>query len=119
MKQRKLTCIVCPKGCQMTVSLSDKGEVTEVVGNSCKRGIAYAESECTHPTRTLTSTALCVGGGLVSIKTSSPIPKEMLFAVMEKINSTLAPCDVKIGDVIIENVLDTGADIVATSNKIK
>lgn len=117
MKERLLTCIVCPRGCQMKISLSDAGEVLEVTGNSCKRGIAYAESECTHPTRTLTSTVLCEGGGIVSVKTSCPIPKEMLFSVMEEINSVLAPRDVKIGDVIIENVLNTGADIVATSNK--
>lgn len=103
----------------MTVTLSDKGEVIEVTGNSCKRGVSYAESECTHPTRTLTSTALCEGGGLVSVKTSCPIPKEMLFAVMEEINSVLAPRDVKIGDVIIENVLGLGADVVATSCKIQ
>ena len=103
----------------MTVTLSDKGEVIEVTGNSCKRGVGYAESECTHPTRTLTSTALCEGGGLVSVKTSCPIPKEMLFAVMEEINSVLAPSDIKIGDVIIENVLHTGADVVATSFKIQ
>lgn len=116
MKERELTCIVCPRGCRLTVELSERGEVAAVGGNACPRGKLYAESECTHPVRTVTSTVLTEAGGLISVKTAAPVPKELIFRVMEEINAARAPRAAKIGDVIIENVAATGIDVVATSN---
>ena len=115
-KIRNLTCIVCPRGCQMTVTLSDEGKVEKVEGNFCKRGITYANDECTNPKRTVTSTVKCKSGGVVSVKTDSTVPKEKMFDVMAEINRAVADDKVKIGDVIIENVCDSGANVVATSN---
>lgn len=117
MKERKLTCIVCPKGCDLTVELDGEGNVVSVSGNTCPRGKDYAIAECTSPVRTVTSTVRCNDGAVVAVKTSSPIPKSMIFDVMREINACCADDDVKIGDVVISNVLGTGADIVATSNK--
>ena len=116
MKERNLTCIVCPIGCELHVTLDEDGRIKNVSGNTCKRGLAYAEAECTHPTRTVTSTVLCEGGAVLPVKTSAAIPKELIFSVMKELNRAKAPSDAKIGDIIIKNVLDTGADIVATAN---
>ena len=112
---RELTCIVCPRGCQLKVELEDQ-KVVGVSGNMCKRGVAYAEAECTSPTRTVTTTVRCESGKVVSVKTSAPVPKSKVFDVMKEINSTTAPNGVKIGDVIIKGVAGTDSDIVATSN---
>ena len=113
--ERILTCIVCPKGCELHVEL-DGGNIKKVEGYTCKRGLVYAEAECTHPTRTVTSTVRTVGGAVLPVKTSSPIPKELIFELMRTINSATAKDDAKIGDVIIKNVLGTGADVVATAD---
>ncbi|MBR5143848.1 MAG: DUF1667 domain-containing protein [Clostridia bacterium] len=115
-KERLLTCIVCPRGCQMKVLLTDDGKVESVEGNFCKRGTTYANDECTNPKRTVTSTVRCKSGAVVSVKTDSTIPKGMMFDVMAEINATVAADDVKIGDVIIRNVCGTGVNVVATSN---
>ena len=112
---RNLTCIVCPKGCQLTVELEGK-KVLSVTGHTCKRGAAYAEAECVAPMRTLTTTAPVSGGGVVPVKTDRTIPKEMLFEVMKEINDVRVSPDAKIGDVVIENVLNTGANVVTTRN---
>ena len=117
MKKRELTCIVCPRGCGLVCELDDAGNVLSVSGNLCKRGNTYAVNECTNPQRVVTSTVRCKDGSVVSCKTSTTIPKGKMFEVMKVINTTLAPENVKIGDVIIENVLGTGADVIATSNK--
>ena len=114
-KIRELTCIVCPRGCALRGELA-KDEVISITGNFCKRGPDWAKSECTNPTRTVTSTVRLAGGGVVPVKTSAPVPKKAVFDVMKAINTTVACRDVKIGDVIIENVLGTGVDIVATAN---
>ena len=116
-KERKLTCIVCPKGCDLTVSFNGSGEIADISGYTCPRGKDYAYAECTAPVRTVTSTVRCKDGAVVSVKTSSPIPKDMIFDVMREINSVSAENDVKIGDTVIANVLGTGADVVATSNR--
>ena len=41
MKQ-ELICIGCPMGCQLTAEV-ESGVVTQVSGNTCKRGDAYAK----------------------------------------------------------------------------
>ena len=117
--ERELVCIVCPKGCNMKITLADDGRVESVVGNTCKRGVAYAEDECTHPKRTVTTTVRCEGGEVAPVKTSTTVPKELVFEVMRVINSLRAPSDVKIGDVVVENILDTGADVVVTGRAEK
>ena len=115
-KERLLTCIVCPRGCQMRVTLADDGRVEKVEGNFCKRGVTYANDECTNPKRTVTSTVRCRSGAVVSVKTDSTVPKGMMLDVMAEINRTVAEDNLRIGDVIIENVCGTGANVVATSN---
>ena len=116
---KNLTCIVCPRGCTLTVTLDPTAEnpVVSVEGQGCKRGVDYATAECTHPTRVLTTTAPTVDGGVVPCKTNQPIPREMLFEAMAVINTLSAPAKVEIGDVLLENLLGTGADVVATANR--
>lgn len=116
-KDRLLTCIICPRGCSLTVKFDTDGKVGEVLGNLCPRGKTYAVTECTSPMRTVTSTVRCEDGAVVAVKTNAPVPKDKVFLVMEEINSVKAPCKMHIGDVIINNVCGTGADIVATAEK--
>ena len=112
---RELTCIVCPKGCQLTVELEGK-EIKSIKGHTCKRGEEYAMTECTAPCRTLTTTAPVVGGGVVPVKTDATVPKELLFECMELINKAYVPADAEFGYVVIENILGTGANVVTTRN---
>ncbi len=117
MKERKLTCIVCPKGCELTVTLDDGGRVEKIEGYTCKRGLEYANAECTHPVRTLTSTVRACDGGIYAVKTESAIPKELIFECMKCINETAAPADARIGDAVIDNVSGTGVRVLITSKK--
>ncbi|MBR3816552.1 MAG: DUF1667 domain-containing protein [Clostridia bacterium] len=112
--ERKLTCIICPLGCELTVQLEDK-EILDISGHTCPRGKAYAEAECTAPTRTLTTTVRCSDGSLVPVKTQTPIPKEKMSECMEILNGVTAALPLAIGDVIVEDVF--GSKVVATQNK--
>lgn len=116
MKTRELTCIVCPRGCNLTVKFNTEGTITEITGNACKRGLTYAENECAHPKRTVTSTVRCADGRIIAVKTADVIPKERVFDAMREINAVRPEGDIKIGDVIIENVAKTGVSVVATAN---
>jgi CxxC motif-containing protein len=112
--KRELTCIACPLGCSLTVTLDGK-TVQSVLGNTCPRGEEYAINECTAPKRTVTTTVRCENGELISVKTSKPIPKEKVFEAMEIINSTVARLPLTVGDVIISDLF--GSDVVATQCK--
>lgn len=112
--KKELTCIVCPMGCTLLAELDGKS-VVSVCGNTCPRGKIYAESECTNPQRTVTSTMRCADGSLVSVKTDTTIPKEKIADCMKIINKTVADLPVSVGDVLIEDVF--GARVVATQNK--
>lgn len=110
--KKQLTCIICPRGCSLTVDM-DADPIT-VNGHTCPRGEAYGIAECTNPVRTVTSILRLSNrkDEAVSVKTSVPVKKQDIFAVMEKIRSIQAMAPVHIGDVLIRDVC--GADILAT-----
>ena len=114
METKEMTCINCPMGCALTVTID--GDDISVTGNTCPRGAAYGVTEVTNPTRTVTSSIKVIDNNRVSCKTDNPIPKGKIFDVMSKIKETRVNAPVKIGDILIENVCDTGVNVVATKN---
>ncbi len=113
--KRELICIVCPIGCRMEVDVERDYRVT---GNQCERGPVYAREELTAPKRVVTSTIRITGGiyNRIPVKTRGAIPKELVFKCMEEINKLDVRSPMKMGDVVLEDVLGTGVDIVVTRN---
>ncbi len=110
---RELICINCPRGCRLKID-----DDFNVTGNFCPRGVIYAKNELTHPVRTLTSTVK-VQSTLerrLPVKSSEPLPKEKVFDAVNELDQVSVKTPVHIGDVIIENVAQTGVNIVATKN---
>lgn len=111
-----ITCISCPVGCRMTVTLED-GVVSAVENNICKRGDAYARQECVAPMRMVTAVAPVEGSDMpVSIKTENPIPKEKITACMDAIRAARFTMPIMMGDVLIQDVAGTGVNLVATKS---
>jgi CxxC motif-containing protein len=108
----ELICIVCPQGCHLKV---DEENGYEVKGNSCPRGAEYGKKELVNPTRVITTTVAIEGGiyRRIPVKTAGDIPKGMIFEIMDEINKVVVKAPVKVGDVIIENVLGTGVNVVS------
>lgn len=117
MKREEMVCIMCPLGCRLVVTLEDNGEII-ITGNKCPRGIEYGGQEMTEPLRVLTSSVLVKNGDvpLLSVKTTKAIPRRLLNDIMEILKKTVVEAPIKSGDVLIKNILDTGADIIATRN---
>jgi len=112
-----ITCINCPVGCRMTAILSDSGEFISASGNTCPRGAAYAKQECTLPERMITAVIPVKDSEKpLSVKTSKPVPKSLIGSVMKEISELDIRVPVRIGQVILHDVLHTGSDIVATRN---
>lgn len=117
MERKELICIGCPLGCNLTVEM-DGGQVVSVNGNTCKRGDDYARKELTDPRRIVTSTVPVAGGNLpvVSVKTTTDIPKNKIRECLLALKGVTLTAPVQIGDVIVENVADTGVDVIATKS---
>lgn len=112
---KQLICIVCPKGCHLSVDEENEFAVT---GNGCARGAEYGRKELTHPTRVITSTVKIAGAAhsRCPVKTDRDIPKELIFQAMELLNGVQLQSPVHRGDVVISDVLNTGANFIATKN---
>jgi len=115
METKRLTCIVCPKGCQILVKL-ENGEIVSIENNQCKRGIDYAKNEVLDPRRTLTTTVKLSNGKVLPVRTKEPIPKKLMKEAMLETKDIVVEPPIKIGDVVIKNIAGTGVDLVATGN---
>jgi CxxC motif-containing protein len=111
----KIVCVLCPMGCKIKYNAVD-GKIVAVEGNRCPKGLSYLEEELKEPKRIVPTSVKVVNGELplASVKTSKPIPKRLISKFMELVKQVQIEAPVKVGDVIMKNVLDTGADVVAT-----
>lgn len=113
--ENEITCIVCPIGCK--IFLENEGIRRDFLkGYKCKKGIEYARNEVFDPRRMLTS-SICVEGGewpLVSVKTTKPVPKDKIFAVLLELHKISIRAPVKSQQLVVKNVADTGIDIITT-----
>jgi len=112
--KKTLTCIVCPTGCQIDVWEED-GEI-KISGNGCKRGYDYALSEYKAPKRILTTTVRVKNGLLpvIPVRSNVPVPKEKLFDSMAIVNKTIVKAPIKMGDILIKNILGLDINIIAS-----
>ena len=109
-----LICINCPRGCHLTVEkVNDEIVVT---GNFCPRGEVYATNELVNPLRTLTTTVDIESErySRLPVISSEPLPRGRIMDAMKSLKEIRIKAPVKIGDVIVENILDLGVDIIAS-----
>ena len=118
MNATEIVCIVCPNGCRIRCE-AQNGEL-RCSGQKCKRGVEYAIAELTHPMRSLTTSVRTVfpDSPVVSVRTDGEIEKNMLLAVSMALKDILVQSRVKIGDVIAENICNTGVNIICTSDRL-
>lgn len=112
---KNLTCIACPMGCDLEVTYTPK-KIVEVKGNTCKRGITYAETEIFHPERIVTTTVHVKGARIefVPVKTEKTIPKKLTHSVIKRAAGVTLKAPVKVGDIVIKDILGSGVNLVVT-----
>lgn len=120
---REMICINCPIGCNLKV-YGDNEENIRVEGNKCPRGLQYGKDEVLNPKRMVTSSVPLREDEntgiyqMISVKTSEAVPKELIFSVIKEIKSidlkSKGIKKIEVGDILLENVCNTGVDIVAT-----
>lgn len=112
---RIIRCIVCPTGCEIKIKKDSSDNVT-FEGYTCDRGLEYAQQEFYEPKRILTSTMQVEHGflPLIPVRTDKAILKDRLKNVLKEIAKVKVEAPIKMGDILIENVLGLGANIIAS-----
>ena len=113
---QELICITCPKGC-VTKVWKEKGNV-KIEGKICKKGKDYIKQEYIEPKRMLTSTVVVERSAVkrLPVRTREAIPKKKLFMAMDQLSEIRVKPPIRIGDVIISNLVDTGIDLIASDD---
>ena len=117
----QFNCTTCPSECLLTVGVErdadgDVVEVRSVTGNSCPRGDKFAHQELTCPMRVLTTTVAVSGGdeALLPVRTTEAIPLALHAQAMNLIRSLVVDAPIRMSDVVLPNLLDTGTDLIAS-----
>ena len=116
---KEIRCIVCPTGCLVHVE-NINGELV-IEGHSCQRGEEYARVEFIAPKRILTTTIRVENGflPLIPVRSNTPIPKEKLDDTLKEIAKTKVKAPIKMGDILIKNVIGLDANIIASRDLIE
>jgi CxxC motif-containing protein len=111
----RLTCVLCPVGCQLEVAKDPSGGL-EVGGHQCDKGVPFAVEEVLRPQRNLATSVPVKGteAKMVSVRLSGPVPREMIFPILAEIAKLRPEAPVRRGQVLVAGVLGTGVDVVAT-----
>ena len=121
---RVFTCILCPNGCEIEAEIeeigakAEDGVIASIQGNLCDKGRVYVEQEVFRPKRNIASSVLVDGGELplVSVRLTAPIPKERIFDVMAEIRKQRLAAPVQRGQVVIQDVMGLGSDVITTKH---
>ena len=112
--EQMITCINCPIGCRMTVTL-EEGKVVSVTGNTCPRGDKYARQEAVDPQRMVTAVVPVEGSAMpLSVKTRTPIPKRLIADCMKELSALRLSAPIAAGQAVLPDVCGTGVDVIAT-----
>lgn len=119
---RHFHCTTCPSECALTIEtrIDENGveHVLSVQGNRCARGRKFAEQEIIRPMRILATTIVVRGGDekLLPVRTARPIPRDLHLSAMRDIRHASVTAPVHMGDVVMNDLLGTGVDLVASMN---
>lgn len=113
---RAFTCIICPRGCDLTAARIEGSWA--ISGNRCPMGRDFALAEINNPKRIICSTVRTSSRTipLLPVKTDAEVPLEDVPRVMQEIFKIVVDADVGMGDVIVHNVAGTGANLVASAS---
>lgn len=117
----QFNCTTCPFECLLTVEVERDAdgavvEMRSVAGNSCPRGDKFAHQELTYPMRVLTTTVAISGGdeALLPVRTAEAIPLALHAQAMDLIRGLVVDAPVRMGDVVLGNLLNTNIDLIAS-----
>jgi len=102
-----ITCIICPLGCK--IHIEEENNDFTFSGNICSKGEEYAIQEIKNPIRIVTTTVFVDNDNHRLL----PVRSLVLKCIVE-LSKIKVKTPIKCGDIIYENILGTGVNIIAS-----
>jgi len=114
-EKKHFVCVVCPVGCEIDV-VHDGSKIISMEGNKCEKSEEFARQELIEPMRILTTTVRIQGSKwpVIPVRTDRTIPKRLFPRIIRQLRDIKLQAPVNILDVVVKDVLRTGASIIAT-----
>ena len=114
-EKRHFVCVVCPIGCEIDV-VHDGGKIISMEGNRCEKSEEFVSQELIAPMRILTTTVRIQGArwAVIPVRSDKAVPKRLFPRIMKQLRRIRLKAPVHMLDVVERDVLQTGANIIAT-----
>lgn len=114
-EKRHFVCVVCPIGCEIDV-VHDGSKIISMEGNKCEKSEEFVSQELIEPMRILTTTVRIMGSKwpVIPVRTDKAVPKRLVPRIMGQLRRIKLQAPVNMVDVVVKDVLRTGANIIAT-----
>jgi CxxC motif-containing protein len=114
-EKKHFVCVVCPIGCEIDV-VHDGSKIISMEGNKCEKSEEFVSQELIEPMRILTTTVRIQGSRwpVIPVRTAKSVPKRLFPCIMRQLRHIELQAPVNMLDVVISDVMHTGANVVAT-----
>jgi len=115
VEKRHFVCVVCPVGCEIDV-VHEGGKIISMEGNKCEKSEEFVRQELIEPMRIFTTTVRIEGSRwpVTPVRTDKSVPKRLFPRIMRQLRHVKLQAPVNMLDVVVRDVLRTGANIMAT-----
>jgi CxxC motif-containing protein len=114
-EKKHFVCVVCPVGCEIDV-VHDGSKIISMEGNKCEKSEEFVSQELIEPMRILSTTVRIRGSRwpVTPVRTDKAVPKRLFPRIMKQLRRIKLQAPVNMLDVVINDVLHTGANVIAT-----
>jgi len=114
-EKKHFVCVVCPIGCEIDI-VHDGSKIISMEGNKCEKSEEFVRQELIEPMRILTTTVRIQGSKwpVIPVRTDKTVPKRLFPRIMRQMRRINLQAPVNILDVVVTDVLHTGANIITT-----
>jgi CxxC motif-containing protein len=114
-EKKHFVCVVCPMGCEIDV-VHDGSKIISMEGNKCEKSEEFVSQELIEPMRILTTTVRIQGSRwpVIPVRTDKAVPKRLFPRIIRQLRDIKLQAPVNILDVVVKDVLRTGANVIAT-----
>ena len=115
VEKKHFVCVVCPVGCEIDV-VHEGSKIISMEGNKCEKSAEFVSQELIEPMRILTTTVRIQGSRwpVIPVRTDTAVPKRLFPRIMRQLRRIKLQSPVNMMDVVVRDVLHTGANIIAT-----
>jgi CxxC motif-containing protein len=114
-EKKHFVCVVCPIGCEIDV-IHDGSEIISMEGSKCEKSEEFVTQELIEPMRILTTTVRIQRSRwpIIPVRTDKAVPKRLFPRIMRQLRHIKLQAPINMLDVVVRDVLHTGANIMAT-----